>query len=115
MYNFKRADWPSIKSELDSVDWVSELDRNEPDISWLNFKAILNNIINKFIPLVKIRTEFKSPWFDSECYLKCKEKEKLHKKSKNSKSLSNEMKFKVCRKEFKNLVKAKMRANLCDV
>ena len=24
------------------------------------------------------------------------------------------MKFKVCRKEFKNLVKAKMRANLCD-
>ena len=43
MYNFKRADWPSIKSELDSVDWVSELDRNEPDISWLNFKTILNN------------------------------------------------------------------------
>ena len=114
MYNFKRADWPSIKSELDSVDWVSELDRNEPDISWLNFKAILNNIINKFIPLVKIRTEFKSPWFDSECYLKCREKEKLHKKFKNSKSLSNEVKFKVCRKEFKNLVKAKMRANLCD-
>ena len=114
MYNFKRADWPSIKSELDSVDWVSELDRNEPDISWLNFKTILNNIISKFIPLVKIRTEFKSPWFDSECYLKCKEKEKLHKKFKNSKSLSNEMKFKVCRKEFKNLVEGKMRANLCD-
>ena len=114
IYNFKRADWPSIKSELDRVDWVSELDRYEPDISWLNFKAILNNIINKFIPLVKIRTEFKSHWFDSECYLKCKEKEKLHKKFKNSKSLRNEMKFKVCRKEFKNLVKAKMRANLCD-
>ena len=35
---------------------------------------------------------------------------------KNSKivSLNNEIKFKVCRKEFKNLVKAKMRANLCD-
>ena len=25
-----------------------------------------------------------------------------------------EMKFKLCRKEFKNLVKTKMRANLCD-
>ena len=80
----------------------------------MNFKTILNNIINKFVPLVKIRTEFKSPWFDSECYQKCKEKEKLHKKFKNSKSLNDEMKFKVCRKEFKNLVKAKMRANLCD-
>ena len=43
-----------------------------------------------------------------------KEKEKLHKKFKNNKSLNNEIKFKVCRKEFKNLVKAKMRANLCD-
>ena len=114
MYNFNRADWPSIKSELDSVDWVSALDRDEPDISWMNFKTIQNNIINKFVPLVKIRTEFKSPWFDSECYQKCKEKEKLHKKFKNSKSLNDEMKFKVCRKEFKNLAKAKMRANLCD-
>ena len=114
MYNFNRADWPSIKSELDNVNWVNALDSNEPDISWMNFKTILNNIINKFVPLVKIRTEFKSPWFDSECYLKCKEKEKLHKKFKNSKNLNNEMKFKVCRKEFKNLVKAKMRANLCD-
>ena len=37
--------------------------------------TILNDIINKFVPLVKIRTEFKSPWFDSECYQKCKEKE----------------------------------------
>ena len=79
MYNFSRADWPSIKSELDSVGWVSALDNNEPDISRLHFKTILNNIINKFVPLVKIKTEFKSPWFDSECYRKCKEKEKLHK------------------------------------
>ena len=114
MYNFNRADWPSIKSELDSVNWAIAMDTIEPDISWMNFKIILNNIINKFVPLVNIKTEFKSPWFDSECYRKCKEKEKLHKKFKNSKSLNNEIKFKVCRKEFKNLVKAKMRANLCD-
>ena len=64
--------------------------------------------------MVNIKTEFKSPWFDSECYRKYKEKEKLHKKFKNSKRLNNEIKFKVCRKEFKNLAKAKMRANLCD-
>ena len=114
MYNFNRADWPSIKSELDSVNWASVMDSIEPDISWMNFKIILNNIINKFVPLVNIKTEFKSPWFDYECYRKCKEKEKLHKKFKNSKSLNNEIKFKVCRKEFKNLVKVMMRANLCD-
>ena len=90
------------------------MDSTEPDISWMHFKIILNNIINKFVPLVNIKTEFKSPWFDSECYRKCREKENLHKKFKYNKSLNNELKFKVCRKEFKNLVKAKMRANLCD-
>ena len=114
MYNFNRADGPSIKSELDSVNWASAMDSIEADISWMNFKIILNSIINKSVPLVNIKTEFKSPWFDSECYRKCKEKEKLHKKFKNSRSLNNEIKFKVCRKEFKNLVKAKMRANLCN-
>ena len=102
MYNFNRADWPSIKlkSELDIVNWASMMDSIEPAISWMNFKIIRNNIINKFVPLVNIKTEFKSPWFDSECYRKCKEKEKLHKKFKNSKSLDNEIKFKVCRKDF---------------
>ena len=90
------------------------MDSIEPDISWMNFKIILNSIINESVPLVNIKTEFKSPWFDSECYRKCKEKEKLHKKFKNIRSLNNEIKFIVCRKEFKNLVKAKMRANLCD-
>ena len=114
MYNFNRADWPSIKSELNSVNWANVMDSIEPDISWMNFKIIQNNIINKFVPLVNIKTEFKSPWFNSECYRTCKDKEKLHKKFKNSKSLNDEIKFKVCRKEFKNLVKVKIRADLCD-
>ena len=78
MYNFNRANWFSIKSELDSVDWAIAMDSTEPDISWMHFKIILNNIINKFVPLVNIKTEFKSPWFDSECYRKCREKENLH-------------------------------------
>ena len=78
MYNFNRADWPNIKSDLDCVDWESELDSNEPDISWMNFKTILSKIIDKYVPTVNIKTEFKSPWFDSECFQKCKQKEKLH-------------------------------------
>ena len=32
MYNFNSADWPSIKSELDSVNWASVMDSIEPDI-----------------------------------------------------------------------------------
>ena len=82
MYNFNRADWPKIKSYLDRVDWESELDTNEPDISWMNFKSILSKIIDKHVPMVNIKTEFKSPWFDSECFQKCKAKENYTKNSK---------------------------------
>ena len=114
MYNFNRADWPKIKSYLDRVDWESELDTKEPDISWMNFKSILSKIIDKHVPMVNIKTEFKSPWFDSECFQTCKEKEKLHREFKTNKCPKTEMKFKLCRKEIKNLVKIKMRANLCD-
>ena len=67
IYNFNRADWFSIKSD---VDWAIAMDSTEPDMSWMHFKIILNNIINKFVPLVNIKKEFKSPWFDSECYRK---------------------------------------------
>ena len=114
IYNFNRADWPKIKSYLDRVDWESELDTKEPDISWMNFKSILSKIIDKHVPMVNIKTEFKSPWFDSECFQKCKEKEKLHREFKTNKCPKTEMKFKLCRKEFKNLEKTNMRANLCD-
>ena len=38
----------------------------------------------------------------------------MHKKYKDNKNLNNELKFKNCRREFKNLIKAKMRAYLCD-
>ena len=65
------------------------------------------------IPKVTVKTEFKSPWFDS-CFLKCKEKEKLHEKFKSNRTVLNELKFRACRKDFKNLVKAKMRANFDD-
>ena len=52
------------------------------------------------------------PWFDSECYVECREKDKLHKIFKTKKSVMSELKFKTARREFKTLIKSKMRANL---
>ena len=116
MYNYNRADWTNMISELSAIDWESEIDRLEPELAWNKFKNILFEILGKHIPKVTIKMEFKSPWFDSECFLKCKEKEKLHKKFKSNRSRTvlNEHKFRACRKEFKNLVKAKMHASFDD-
>ena len=61
-----------------------------------------------------VKSEDKPPWFDAEYFQKFKEKDKLHRKFKTNKTISNELKFKKCRKEFKDLIRNKMRTNSCD-
>ena len=80
MYNYRRADWPYIISKLNDVNWKLAIDRVEPDTAWDRFKMLLFGILDKHVLKVKVKSEFKSPWFDSECLQKSKEKEKLHKK-----------------------------------
>ena len=43
------------------------LDKLEPDIAWETFKKLLFSIIDEYVPKTKVKTEFRSPWFDSEC------------------------------------------------
>ena len=111
-YNYKNANWDALNAELDMLDWDNLLDYCEPEIAWLNFKNILFSKIDDHIPKFTIKTEYQPPWFDSECYTKCKVKDKLHKIFKKKKTLESELKFKTARREFKALVRSKMRENL---
>ena len=73
-FNFKRANWPSLNIELNNVDWISVLDCMEPDQAWIKFKDTLNHFLNIYIPKVTTKLNSQPPWFDTECYLKCKER-----------------------------------------
>ena len=112
-FNFKRANWDRLNADLNNVDWLSILDCLEPDTAWSKFKEILNNLQELHIPKVTIKLTSQPPWFDTECYVKCREKERLHKKFESTKSVNDGLKFASCRREFKNLVRSKMRDNLC--
>ena len=111
-YNYKRANWKNLNEELELINWEIFLDHHEPEIAWQNFKKILFNKVDNHIPKFFIKNEHQPPWFDSECFTKCKEKDKLHKLFKQKKTLQAELKFKVSRREFKSLIRSKMRANL---
>ena len=76
------------------------------------FKIIFFRLLDKHIPKVKVKNEFQPPWFDSDCYEACRNKEKLRKKFKKSKSQSDGIKFSVARKEFRKLYSQKMNDNL---
>ena len=94
------------------IPWDNLLDYCEPETAWLNFKNILFKKIDDHLPTFTIKTGYQPPWFDSGCYTKCKSKDKLHKTFKQMKSLDSELKFKTARREFKALVRSKMRENL---
>ena len=111
-YNYKNANWDALNAELNMLDWDNLLNYYEPEIAWLNFKNILFSKIDYYIPKFTIKTEYQPPWFDSECYTKCKVKDKLHEIFKQKKTLESELKFKTAHREFKALVKSKMRENL---
>ena len=111
-YNYKNANWDALNAELDMIAWDNLLDYCEPETAWFNFKNTLFNKIDDHIPKFTIKTEYQPPWFDSECYTKCKAKDKLHKTFKQKKTLESELKFRTARREFKALVRSKMRENL---
>ena len=82
-YNYSKANWRDLNTALSNVDWKS-LDSCGPEAAWTKFCEILSSYIDSFVPKFTVKNEYLPPWFDSECYVKYKEKDRLHKKFKAS-------------------------------
>ena len=111
VYNFKKANWAQINRDLCSINW-SFLSSAHPDASWKVLKECLLNLADRYIPKVKIKSEFQPPWFDSELYAACRTKDRLRQKFKVSESVHDELKFTSSRRSFKRLYSTKLRDNL---
>ena len=111
IYNFKKANWPNLNSELASQDWNNLFRGQSMENSWYKFKEILTNSCNRHIPKISISDEFQPPWFDSEVFDLCRKKERLHKKWKETSSDVQYLKYSKARRDFKILTEAKMDAN----
>ena len=81
-YNYSKANWTALNREFGSISWHSVLDCMDPESSWGIFSKILFFYVDKFVPKMTDKSEDKPPWFDAECFQKCKEKGKLHRKFK---------------------------------
>ena len=111
-FNFKKANWDNLSNELAKINWFNLLDSIDPNDSWNTFVNLLHHYLNKNIPTITTKGEFNSPWFDSECHSKCREKERLHKKFVSTKNTPDGIKYSNCRREFKTLIRTKMKDNL---
>ena len=142
--NYKKADWNSLNNELSNIPWHSLLSSSDIETCWHNFKLTIDNASKKHIPAIRSKDGFKPPWFDSDVYDICREKERIRlelkalKKKRDSKqqtpmnvSKSNpnkssqdrlhidkilrlELKFQSTRREMKRLIRSKMYSNFSD-
>ena len=111
VYNYKRANWEALNSDLNSVDWDSVL-QGDIHLAWQSFKKILLSIMDKHIPKIKIGGFCQPSWFDAETHQSCRDKERLHQEYKGTTDpvlrLSRYLKFSSARKKFKDIVSRKM-------
>ena len=112
VFNFKKADWENLNNSLASIDWHSLPDSRDPNESWKIFINLVHHHLNKNVPTITIKGEFNPPWLDSDCHSKCREKERLNRKFSTTKSITDGIKYSNCRREFKTMMKTKMRDNL---
>ena len=60
-FDFKRANWENINTELSRFQWNSILESREPDESWYNFVNSLMTVIERNIPKISVKSEFFYP------------------------------------------------------
>ncbi len=128
----------NLNIELQNVEWHHLLSSSDTEKCWQIFKSKLESCCDKHIPKVTIKNGFQPPWFDSEVFSKCREKERVRielKCCRNQNALTREsvesaslvefsppspeevaleIKFKNLRRQVNQLIRAKMRSNFSE-
>lgn len=76
--DFKRADYTAIRDELTSYDWSMLFDSNNVNYCVDIFYAILNDLIDKFVPLIRKHNRNFPTWYTASTVAIYKEKKLYH-------------------------------------
>ena len=128
--NLKKADWTSLNNDLQNTDWFGMLSSPDIEHCWRAFLERLKHCCEKNIPKITIKSGFQPPWFDSEVFDKCREKERYRsdlkicvgdrqnresltgeREAPSPKEISLDIKFKAARRQVNQLIRTKMRSN----
>ena len=77
-YNYMKADYCTISSELDKVHWDTLLREQSTDDNWNTFKSIVLAISSKYTPKIKKkRVSNKPPWWSTQISKAVRDKQHL--------------------------------------
>jgi len=91
-FNYWKADYPTIREKLSSINWSSEFDNKSVNDMWKYFTSVIETCVSDSVPLYKQKvSKKKSPWLsrDSKAALRQRKKAWLeYVKNKSSERLS---------------------------
>ena len=106
-YNFKKANFDQIRSELSHTNFANVCSAGTVDMAWLSFKEIFTFVLDKYIPKIKIKDSSTPGWIDSEVRHLQNKKYTAWKRAKRTDSEHHWSRFKKLRNRLKNLITAK--------
>ena len=116
VFNFKKANWQGLKEELRQSDLNGIINSNVHNISlacqlWTN--KILE-IVDKYIPKIRLKNRASPPWIDSEVLLLSKKKEHLRKRAHRTNSPEHWSSYRRLRNNLKTLLNVKYNQYIRD-
>lgn len=104
---YNRGDYDSINNEFLSFSnkfLEGYLSRSVED-NWLMFRNVLTNLINRFIPLITIKTVNTAPWYNQQLRRLNNRKKRLYRHANKTDPLSvSWLRYKTCDKEYQSLL-----------
>jgi hypothetical protein len=85
--NWKRADWPSMRADLVTVDWTSEMMGKSAEEMCSVLRQKVNETVKKHVPTRSVRGRGKSAWLTKQIIAAVRRKQRLWKKAKKGKSV----------------------------
>lgn len=102
-YNFFRTNYTAINNALTAIDWNNEFNDLNVNESTDKFYSIIRNLIHKYTPIIKSKSDEFPKWFSKELIELIKQKEIYFNLKKKTKQQIYILLFNEKRKEIKRL------------
>ena len=102
---YRRADFESMKRLFHGNDWLSVLNGNDINESWLRFKGKYDEAVTQCVPMRQINPKQRPPWMTNELTSLIRNKRGLWKKYKSDSTNLNYSNFKAVEKMLKKKIR----------
>ena len=105
IYLWHKANVENLEKEVAEKISQTVFDPVDIDKNWTNFRNILTEAADKFVPQKLSSLRHNLPWYNLQVKKLGKKKQRLYNKAKRSKIASDFTAFKACRAEYRKLLK----------